>query len=316
MGMWLKKILCIVGILIPLQAQSYIYEVKVLRKWNQQNKKYHYFIGLSDFHDKTHAAGQQQLADLVSCFGQAERANIKVVLEDLSSCGSNGRNSCGRFYVDSKGGVLGGLATTFRDMGFDVDNIEYRYCRVASLGPILNNVQQKPHVFPSVATTQVSMLATEVDAIAQEIGSYTDGHKLKTVYNRGLKQINNQLNHFKACQQMMNVADYIEQNSTASNRLEFIKRLLTFDSCLLDLKMTHAVVNAPGYDKVVAIAGGAHIGRVSELLEKIGYEVVHTTHVKYKKECDLAKCLGSTVVDGAYCIRPEPIMLDRVHKYL
>ena len=314
---YLKKILFILCNLTACCAQSYIYEAKVLRYIDPVSKQKVLFVGLGDFHDKTHVAGTQQLAQFMQLLEKSDRSDIKIVLEDLSSCGSGGRGSCGKFFVNSRGGVLGGLAQKCKVLGFEVDNIEYRYCRVASLGPVLNNLDKKPDVFPSVATTKISMLAQEIDVIAQEISTYEDGDALKTHYKQGLDQIAQQLKNFKAEPHTdMNVAEYLEQNSTAQDRLDFIKHLLTFDSCLLDLKMAHSIMNSNGRTKIVAVAGGAHIARVCELLEKIGYEVVYTTKVDYQKEFDLTKCLGSNIVDGAYCIRPEPINLKRLSKYL
>jgi hypothetical protein len=298
-------------------TQAFIYELKVMRKWDEAKQTYRYFIGCSDFHDKTSPVNQTQQQVLNTALQQCDRAKTKILIEDLSSVGSGGRLACGRYQVNSRGGILGGLAEKCRCMGLEVDNVEYRYCRVSSLGPVLNNLNQRPKAFPSVAGTTVAVLANEIDAIVQEITTYTDGPILEAVYQHNIKQVQPQLTHFKNnSHKDMSVAEYLESHSKPKERLEFLKHLLTFDSCLLDLKMAHAICAPCKAEKVVAIAGGAHIARVSELLEKVGYEVVYASDTQYKKECDLTKCLGSNIVDGAYCIHPEPIDLEQLVKYL
>jgi hypothetical protein len=299
---------------VVVTSKAFIYELIVLRLPDASKQSgYRYFIGFSDFHDKQHASSQQQLQDLEQFLAvRSRKAMTKVVLEDLSSCGSGGRDSCGSFYVNSRGGVLGGLAQKCKAMGLVVDNIEYRYCRVASLGPVLNNIGKNPSSFPSVTSTRVSMLATEVDVIAQEIKQQSKG-KLRQVSRDALKSVTQQLEDFAIkTHNDMTVAEYVTRHSTPDNRLNFVKHLLTFDSCLIDLKIVQSILESEHYDRVCALAGGAHIDRVAELLQKVGYEVVYRTPVTYHKEYDTSKCVGSAVIDGAYCVRPEPISLNEL----
>lgn len=300
----------IIGIL-PISSAAYFYEVKALRKWYPERGKYHYFIGYSDFHDKSSEANKKQLTHLDSILSNCDKSNTKIMVEDLSSPGAGGRMTCGRFLVNSRGGVLGGSANKYRDQGFDVENVEYRYCRVSALGPVLNNLTQNPHNFPSVTATSVMTLAQEVDAVMDDITTYNDG-QLQKHYQQTMHPIKEQINKWKqkdCCD--LNVAQYLMNESNQADRLDLLKHLLTFDSGLLDLKMVHTVVNS---DKqfVIALSGGAHITRVSELLEAIGYENLYGTEVQFHKEYDLNKCLGSNIIDGSYCVRPEPIELDAI----
>jgi hypothetical protein len=218
--------------------------------------------------------------------------------------------------VNSRGGILGGLATRCRTKGFDVENVEYRYCRVCALGPVLNNIEEPPAKFASVSATPIKALAQEIDAIVDEIAAYDDGSQMCQVYQQGLEAVRPQLCRLKKEKSTLTVADFVQKRSDRDNRLEFLKDLLTFDSVLIDAKMVHAVLHASDYPRVLAFAGGAHINRVSETLAKVGYEVVYESPVSYKNEYDLKKCVGSTVIDGTYCIRPEPINIDDIKRYL
>lgn len=308
----------LLGAILSCNALSgYIYELKIMRSWDPALKAHKYFIGCSDFHDKTSEATRQQVVHLDTALAAFDKESVEVLLEDLSSPGTDGRVGCGRFCVNSRGGVLGGLTKKCCSLGIKrVTNLEYRYCRVAAIGPVLNNLHQKPHMFPSVATTSMNALSTEIDVVMQEVQAYNDGDVLQKSYRQAIDQVQDHLQDMTAatCKDM-SVADYIEHRSTSENRLELVKHLLTFDSCLLDVKMAHAVVHAK-VPKIMAIAGGAHITRVTEMLEKVGFQTVYATDVEFHNEHDLTKCLGSTVIDGAYCVRPEPIDLTILHQYI
>ena len=53
-GLW--AIILIFCGLMSAALCGYNYDVKALRKWQPEFKRYHYWIGFSDFHDKTHQA--------------------------------------------------------------------------------------------------------------------------------------------------------------------------------------------------------------------------------------------------------------------
>ena len=84
--------------------QAYIYEIKVLRKWDAGRQKYHYFIGLSDFHDKHSASNQSQLTKIEQLLGSLDKKRVMLAVEDLSSPNAQGRQECGHFSINSRGG--------------------------------------------------------------------------------------------------------------------------------------------------------------------------------------------------------------------
>jgi len=305
----MKKLLLIalcVGI-VPMASYGFIYEAKILKKWNSQTNRYQWFIGLSDFHSKTHEANNAQLAHIDAILAKCDKKRTKVLIEDLSSAGSDGQQACGRFMVNSRGGILGGLVQACQEKQFDVENVEYRFCRVSSLGPVLNNVNKSPHIFPSVKAINVASLAQEIDAIANEINNYEDGHVLRRYYDKELGYINKQMAVFYD-HHHLSAADFVEHHSTDENRRAYLNKLLTFDSGLMDTRVVHAVVNDDDHDFFLFIGGGAHIGRVSSALkENVHFESVYETKVHNAKEHDLSKCGSTPIVDKKYCVRPAAI---------
>jgi hypothetical protein len=71
--------------------------------------------------------------------------------------------------------------------------------------------------------------------------------------------------------------------------------------------MIHSVQSAANKERIIAFAGGTHIGHVVDMLKKMGYEEVYATKSKYFREHNLDKCLGSQIADGGFCVRPHPI---------
>ena len=292
---------------------GYIYQACVL-EINKGRNNYHNFIGLSDFHDKIHPYTLTQCNEIQHLLSVCSKENTKIILEDLSSEGSQGRFACGRFFINSRGGILGGLAKQCADQKFTVDNVEYRYCRVSSLGPVLNNLSTSMDAFPSTTEISVTQLVQEIKDIIKEIRSYKDGKQLTAYYKKYIQEVTQELKNLDLAGSS-SVAHYLETHSTPATRLDLLKKLLTFDSNLLDLKLVHSIVSAP-QTTVIALAGGSHISRAREILEKDGYQVVYNVKVDYGREENLTQCLGSHIIDGKYCMRPVPIPLGGLCKYL
>jgi hypothetical protein len=316
--MRMSRVWLIFMLLLGYSLQGYIYELKVLRRWDDAHKRYQYFIGLSDFHDKTHVANKQQRDFLTNLFKRCAEQNPKIIVEDISSHGAQGRMTCGRFYVDSHGGILGGLTKVCQSCGIqDVDNIEYRYCRVTSLGPIINNVHTDLKSIPSSANITVNALLQEVDAMISEIKEYDDGDHFNKYYHNMLAGIKKEVQQLKLSEyEQLSVADYLHHNQSGKDRFEFVKKLLTFDSALLDAKMIHHINGCTDSATIIGIAGGAHIARVSDELEKAGYELIYSSKVTMMRESDPRKCIGCTMVDGTSCLKPRPIDISIINRYI
>ena len=296
---------------IPLICSGYIYDITRLAKKDSHDAE-PIFVGLSDFHDKANQANVVQISALEQALGGITE-KTKFIVEDLSSHNSQGRFACGHYFVNSRGGILGGLADTVKSKGFAVENIEYRYCRVTSLGPVLNNVREPLHKFASVASTTIQALYAEIHATIKEIEAYNDGPVLQKMYQSIIKDVRAQVVALQfESHNALSVADYLNARSTQATRMSLLKKLLTFDSSLLDAKLVHSVVTTKDTRNIVAIAGGSHIVRVAEMLQKIGYKKIPSNNVAYAKEHDLQRCLGSHIIDGAYCMKPKPIDAKKI----
>jgi len=304
--------------MLSMSSRAFIYELIVLRRWNASFGRYQYFIGLSDFHNKKHQANQVQLRDLVAILKQTPSHMTKIGSEDISSDGSgNRRKNCGRFVVVSRGGILGGLTSKCRELGLDVQNFEYRFCRVASLGPVLNNLTANLESLASVQATPVSALIQEVESVFSQLASYRDGAFLNVLYGRFVRDIRRKMHQLKLYRYAdKTVADYLKTMTTPKGRLPLLKDLLTFDSILLDLQMTHSIINMQNKLNFLAIAGGSHIRRVAQLLTKFGYEPVRRTRPLFVREYNINKCLGGHIVQGKYCRRPKPIDIKAIADFL
>src|SRR5438067_12099514 len=129
-------------LMIYLPCCAFIYRIDILQPTNSKDQ---YILCLSDFHDKTHPATHPQQKYLDSLLDQLVKKNAYVLVEDLSSPNTkSGITGCGSFSVDSRGGILGGLTNTCKEKQIPVENVEYRFCRVAAFGPVLNNPNKSP----------------------------------------------------------------------------------------------------------------------------------------------------------------------------
>lgn len=289
-------------------AYAFIYEVKVLKKWDSERKRYHYFIGLSDFHDKQHDATPGQIEAIQQLLRKMPRQETKVIVEDLSTENHCGRKSCGRFFLNSRGGILGGLAQTCKDHRLDVENVEYRYCRVIALGPLLHNLKADMSSIPSLKGVRVSDIMQEIQSAADHIKQYNDGSTLSKWYAQHLRDLAVHIERLKMEQyKNMSMAEYVAKHTTHANRLKTLKYLLTFDSDLLNVLMVHYIQAAADKERVLAVAGGTHIMHVVEMLKKLGYKEIYSSRPEYFREHNLEKCLGSNVTEGAFCMRPHPV---------
>lgn len=315
--MKLVRFVGFISICIASLINGFIYEVRILKKWNKHTKQFHYFIALSDYHDKTHEATGVQHAQLEHIMARCNTQITKIILEDLSSCASNGRNSCGPFVINSRGGILGGTTERYQRAGFLVDNVEYRYCRVASLGPVINNIENSAMPFPSTHTISVGVLLQEIDDSIHEIQTFNDGPQFNALYRQIVREVKAELKHLKLPElRHISVAHYMTHYATPTNRLDLLNRVLTVDSTLLDIKMMHSTLHAP--EKIIIVlAGGSHMIRVCNWLIAYGnYHHVYATPIVYGREYNLMNCIGSSIVENAYCMRPEPVDLSVVMHYI
>jgi hypothetical protein len=147
-------------------SHGYFYYLCVAKKMVSKNDRQQHIVLLADYHDKNHPANKGQRAYLESLLQKYKSKKIKLIVEDLSSINNDGRMICCNFGINCAEGVLGHLANKARSFGIAVDNVEYRYCRVAGIGPLITNTKADPHTVRSACgITLVSLYKEIVDEI-------------------------------------------------------------------------------------------------------------------------------------------------------
>ena len=314
-SMWGRSV-CFIGMLSISTLYAFVYNANVLRLYDNEAHDYQYIIGASDFHDKLHQANDTQRATLERILNGCSKRDTLVIAEDLSSSNVNGCRGCCQFIINSNKGILAGLTTYCSNHWIPVVNVEYRYCRVATLGPLINNSTALPSSFSSTNTITVQQLMDEVNKVIDEVLKYNDSKILQAEYVKHIEHIKTYMKNLKMPQYAQKtVAEYLVGTTTAQNRMARIKELLTFDSALLDMRIVHEILKVPHKKQIVICAGGTHIENVSNLLQKIGYKPERAGSIKYEQERNLERCVGSHIVDGA-CVKPQPIGLDLISSYV
>lgn len=309
------KILIYSLLTTSMPCHTFIYRIDALQPIHSQ---YPLILCLSDFHDKTHPETHPQQRYLDNLLDQLVKKNAYVLVEDLSSPNTKtGVTGCGNFSVDSRGGILGGLSTTCKQKNIPVENVEYRFCRVAAFGPVLNHPNQSPNTLESANRISIDAIYAEIKQAIERVQLFRDGPDLQKYYTQTINQILNELiNLHLQGKSHTSIADYLTQQTTPVMRPDALKRLLTFDSGLLDTSFVHAVLQAHDKDIIAIIAGGAHINNVCEVLEKNGYKRIHNTPVAYVQDHNLTSCIGSRIIDENYCVKPQAVDLHAIDQFI
>jgi len=313
----LKYLVCLQLFLFS-GVKAFIYDVCVMRKWNPAYRNYCYFVGLGDFHDKCHSITPLQIKQINDIIYKCP-GDTNIIVEDISSKNKEGCRSCANFFIKSKGGILGGFTKKCLANGIrSIENVEYRFCRVASLAPILNNIHKNARSFSSACKIRVDCLKNEIENICRKISSYKDGAVLDAWYEKCIDKVSKCMKSLKWDKaKNLSVADYICCYTKPKNRLNIVKKLLTFDSYLLDTRIIHSMMNNNKNKRnTIVIAGGSHIRNVSRILQRLGFETVYKNKPLFKREYDMKKCLGCHIQPGGFCRKPEPADLKVLENFL
>lgn len=252
---------------------GYFYRLRVVKKYAHSHNAPQYIILLADYHDKKHPANNDQRIYFESLLQKYSNQKIKLIVEDLSSVNNDGRMICFNYGIDCAKGVLGHLANKARSWGINVDNVEYRYCRVASVGPLINDITAHPQTFKSSSTITLVALYKEIMSEIEKIKKYDDGKKLNKFYKRAIIDVCSALAKMKLCcaDQKRTVAKHYAGLKRDSYRQQ-LEKLCIFDSALIDSNIMHSIVCCDA-SIIFVVAGGSHIQQVQELLKKMGYEL-------------------------------------------
>ena len=284
--MMLRNSLMIILLLITNHSFGYLYFLSI-KKGTNKNGSAQLIILLADYHDKTHPANKGQRVYLESLLQRCNREKIKLIVEDLSSVNNDGRMICGNFGINCTEGVLSTLASKMRSLGITVDNVEYRYCRVAAIGPLINNSRANPHSFRSCSGITMAALHKEITDEIEKIKKYNDGKQLNDYYKRAIKHVTSHLSkmNVNSSDRSKTVAHYCACLRSSAYRKK-LENVCIFDSTLIDSNIMHSIMCC---DKpiIFVAAGGSHILEIDRLLEKMRYESLYAVPDNNQKPIDI-----------------------------
>jgi len=243
-----------------------------MKKANSSPLKEQFIIGLGDYHDKDHPANKDQRSYLELILKKS-LARVKLIVEDLSSVNNDGNGMCCNYAISTRGGVLGKLADFARAYLIDVDNVEYRFCRVVAVGPLLNSASIAKNS-TSGAAININELYKEVVDELEKIRKYDDGSMANALYKRIIADVNKAFGQLKLDHiRNISIGEYCSRLSK-NNYIKNLERLCVFDSPLIDLKILHSIVSCQDKPIIIVAAGGSHIEKMNSFLQSIGYQKV------------------------------------------
>ncbi|HSC25255.1 MAG TPA: hypothetical protein VLB80_03515 [Candidatus Babeliales bacterium] len=290
---------------------SYSYHLCVVRNVTNTNNNQQLIICVGDYHFKNHPANKSQRIYIESLLQKYSRKS-KLVVEDVGSINNDGRMVCCNFGINCPNGLLGQLANTARSLGVVVDNVEYRYCRVAGVGPLLNNINVNPHSFRSSATISTLALHKEVSDEIEKIKKYDDGKFLNGLYKRTVAAVHAALLKIDF-NKKLTVADYCLQLPHKDYRIQ-LETLCIFDSALIDMNIMHSIIACSEVPLIFVVAGGSHIEHVSSLLMRMGCDVLFTTTAPSLPA--IRKVLNSGSAADSSDIYPAAIDISIIDKFI
>ncbi len=298
-------------------AGGYSYEIKALRKWHPDYRCYCYWIGVCDFHDKFHKANVSQRKKIEEILPGYNAADLLVLVEDLSSINDQGRLGCGPYYINSHVGILAGLGNFCKEHMIPVQNVEFRYCRVVALGPVINNIHAHPSLFGPTKKMTLAHLVQEIEQLQWDLLLGNFDLAFRELLNQKLLLINAEMKKLNLLREPnKTIAEYLTDTTTPLNRIEMVKTLLTFDGVLIGLKFVDSTLKADYKKKIIAFGGGTHIYEAYEMLQKMGgWEPVTHDDMPASKSPSLSKSIGAAG-EGHYLIKPTPISLELLEHYL
>ena len=211
---------------------------------------------------KSIPANQAQRAYLESLIKRCRNIQSKLIVEDLSSVNNEGKGMCCNFAINAHGGILGKLADSARMQSVDVDNVEFRFCRVAGIGPLLNNPQSRPSEFVSATSIGMDALYKEIVDELERIARYDDGKQVNDLYKPLIAHVKKSLHQLKIDRVIkQSIAQYCA-SVFKNNYVKHLEKLCIFDSPLIDIKIMHSIVSTPEKSIIIVAAGGSHIEKM------------------------------------------------------
>ena len=304
-----------IALLVGNNSFGYFYRLSARSKvMNKVANKKQLVIFLWEYHLKSHPVNKSQRAYIESLLKRCAALKAKLIVEDLSSVSNDGRIGCCNFGINCSEGVLGQLANKARSWSVAVDNVEYRYCRVAAVGPLLSNIKANPDSFRSSAVISTVSLQKEVTDQIEKIKKYDDGKFLNDLYKRTTSSVNAALSKLGFNKSKVTVAQYCVPLMRKEYRQE-LEKLCIFDSALIDMNIIHSIVTSSVEPIIFVLAGGSHIEQVSSVLERMGYEVVIQGSANSSGPL-LKKVLNSDNASASSDVHPQPVDITIIDTFI
>jgi len=293
---------------------AYVYDIAIFAKELRPGRMQH-VVFCSDWHDRAASVSLNQNKMINTMLRGCNKQRTAVVVEDLSSNAHGGAAYCGRFPVDSRGGLLGGLAQDCKTAGVEVANIEFRQCRVLTVSPEIGKMPGCG-INGAATTVQTSALVNEIKEVIKRVGTYSDGVLAKNCYADSIKKV---VNHTQYCflqkEEKGSVAQLLKKSGGIAQQ-ELCKQLLTFDGSLLEMQLLHAILGYKDKEVVVVFAGGTHCSVVADLLGQFGYRPQQRTQTRIAYEKDAKKCDASWAMQGNVFLKPVVVDLALLERFL
>lgn len=303
-------------LIFSVPAYSYIYEIIVLKKRVPSGGS-HFIICLSDYHDRVVINNGTQRACIVNHLTKA-KDTVYLITEDLCSSNFQGRNGCGTQILKAQGGILAQLSQDLKENGLIVQNVEYRYCRVAGLGQLLAHHANQQEAISNSKSIFIADILYEIEELINYLqGIVSTVGWLHKEYMRTLHSVRTQIAQLKLMEhRYKTVLEYVQMHND-SKKGELLKQLLILDSSLIDLCMMNEIISFNKGKHIILCAGGTHIATVALWLKKYcAYQIVYHLGGDTFKEYNVYKCHpGADIINGTFCVKPYPIsnrVLDEV----
>lgn len=297
---------------------AYVYQISVMKKViDPQLSQEQLVIGIGDYHDKDHPANADQRAYLEALLKKCRAIKSKLIVEDLSSVNSDGRGMCCNLFINAQGGLLGKLADKARAECIDVDNVEYRFCRVVGIGPLINSYQNNQQKNNSSATIiPVQEVCKEFLQELDKVQHYNDGVVANRFYKKIIGDVSKSFNHLKIDKvKDQAVAHYCAQEYK-NNYIKSLEKLCIFDSPIIDAKIIHSIVSSPEKSIIIVAAGGSHLEKINTQLELLGYCKVIIPAVTNHMHQMVENLLNSGKKEKSRVYRPPAINIQVIDQFV
>lgn len=280
------SVLCMHAFLL----HAYVYQAIVMRKLLPEQQRYHTVIMLGDFHDTICEADSAHKATVAAWAKQSGNRAFRIITEDADSANVHGRRVIKGagivefVYKGPVGGFLTGITPACRDAGSVALNLEYRYARLMSLGPIGRSQEDPRKKLDSFFVAKKLLMSTLIQEVEDElvrIAAFRDGRELDQWYASEIESIRAAMRTFGwHSYARESIAAYLS-GRPGSLRTCIKNELIPFDKTILDMLFVHDIVATPGVDVTCVLAGGSHVERVSDRLKQVGYTVLFHAKPSY-----------------------------------